>query len=279
MGGGIFFWYSLPITGVPHFSSMTLHIEPDKLTPLPTDLVPEEAATLRENMQIAGDTAALLEGLRGHSGRSIMEESGFPSSPDEPDTDDQDAADEVFQAFAQKAKQQFEEAMAPEAPAKRKPGRPRKYPLAEDTPANPPKLYVGNVAERIRTMLNEYNTHTVADVSELRMVLTNKLLDLSMCGDPKIEIKATEMLGKMSDVGLFTEKTEITINYNSVADIDKAIKDKVRKMLIAHGANALPTDIDIDVELGLKVPMVEDVEPEEPAMPAAPAQQEEPDAS
>jgi hypothetical protein len=266
---------------------MTLHIEPDKLTPLPTDLLPEEAATLRENMQIAGDTAALLEGLREHSGRSPIEEAGLldvrssweksqPALPTEPEeTDDQDSADEVFQAFAQKAKQQFEDAMAPETPVKRKPGRPRKYPLAEDTPANPPKLYQGNVAERIRTMLNEYNAHTVADVSEMRMVITNKLLDLSMCGDPRIEIKATEMLGKISDVGLFTEKTEITINYNSVADIDQAIKDKVRKMLAAHGASLAPIDIDIDMELGLKVPMVEVVEP------AVPAEQtpKEPDAA
>lgn len=270
---------------MPYFSSMTLHIEPDKLTPLPTDLVPEEATTLRENMQIAGDTAALLEGLREHSGHSLLEESGFstePSlleesgfvtTPDEQDTDDQAAADEVFQAFAQKAKQQFEEAMSPEAPTKRKPGRPRKYPLAEDTPVNPPKLYEGNVAERIRSMLNEYNAHTVADVSELRMVITNKLLDLSMCGDPRIEIKATEMLGKISDVGLFTEKTEITINYGSVADLDKAIKDKVRKMLLAHGANTSAIDIDIDEELGFKLPMVEEVEIVQPA------EQEEPDAA
>lgn len=253
---------------MPYFSSMTLHIEPDKLTPLPTDLVPEAATTLRENMQIAGDTAALLEGLRGHSGQSPLEESGFVTTPDEQDTDDQAVADEVFQAFAQKAKQQFEEAMSPEAPTKRKPGRPRKYPLAEDTPVNPPKLYEGNVAERIRSMLNEYNAHTVADVSELRMVITNKLLDLSMCGDPRIEIKATEMLGKISDVGLFTEKTEITINYGSVADLDKAIKDKVRKMLLAHGANTSAIDIDIDEELGLKLPMVEEVEPAEPDLPA-----------
>ena len=252
---------------------MTLHIEPDKLTPLPTDLVPEAATTLRENMQIAGDTAALLEGLRGHSGQSLLEESGFSTPPDKQDTDDQAVADEVFQAFAQKAKQQFEEAMSPEAPTKRKPGRPRKYPLAEDTPVNPPKLYEGNVAERIRSMLNEYNAHTVADVSEMRMVITNKLLDLSMCGDPRIEIKATEMLGKISDVGLFTEKTEITINYGSVADLDKAIKDKVRKMLLAHGANTSAIDIDIDEELGLKLPMVEEVEPAEPD---EPAEQEKP---
>jgi len=36
-------------------------------------------------------------------------------------------------------------------------------------------------------------------------------------------------------------------------------------MLLAHGANTSAIDIDIDEELGLKLPMVEEVEPDEPA--------------
>ena len=234
---------------------MTLRIQPDKTVPLPVDDTPQAAPTLRENMQIAANTAALLDELR-------------PAS--EPTDDDLTAADDIFKAFSERAKQQFEEAMAPEPPAtqKRPRGRPRKYPLVDNSPAavNPPQLYQGNVAERIRSMLNEYNSHTVADAAEMRIVVTNKLLDLSMCGDPRIEIKAAEMLGKISDVGLFTEKTEITVNYNNVADLDKAIKDKVRKMLMAHGADLSPVDIDIDAELGLKkpeLPLVEEVSPAE----------------
>lgn len=250
---------------------MTLQIQPDKSVPLPSDDAPEAAPTLRENMQIAANTAALLNELR-------------PAG--EVTEADAAAADDVFEAFAERAKQQFEEAMKPDPaesapPAKRKPGRPRKYATAENTPAviptNPPSLYQGNVAERIRTMLNEYNSHTVADAAELRMVVTNKLLDLSMCGDPRIEIKATEMLGKISDVGLFTEKTEITVNYNNVADLDQAIKDKVRKMLMIHGADLAPTDIDIDAELGIKPAVLEAEEPEqveEPSLPAMPASED-----
>lgn len=235
---------------------MTLKIKPNKTMPFPADDAGEAATTLRENMQIAADTAALLAELRP------------PSEAGEADTA---AADEIFKAFSERAKQQFEEAMAPEPdkPVKNKGGRPRKYPLAEKVGANPPSLYQGSVAERIRTMLNEYNSHTVADAAEMRMVVTNKLLDLSMCGDPRIEIKAAEMLGKISDVGLFTEKTEITVTYNSVADIDNAIKDKVRKMLMAHGADLSPVDIDIDAELGTApaepAPPVEDQPPEAPS--------------
>lgn len=243
---------------------MTLHIKPDKSVPLPAGDAPEAATTLRENMQIAANTAALLAELR--------------PAGDITETDDE-LANEVFKSFSERAKQQFEEAMTPDSaqPTKKKGGRPKKYPIAENTPVNPPQLYQGNVAERIRTMLNEYNSHTVADAAEMRIVVTNKLLDLSMCGDPRIEIKATEMLGKISDVGLFTEKTEITVNYNSVADLDKAIKDKVRKMLLSHGADLTPVDIDIDAELGIK-PLVLDAEPAEEATPASDESSESPDA-
>jgi PHP family Zn ribbon phosphoesterase len=121
-------------------------------------------------------------------------------------------------------------------------------------------------------MLQEYNSQIVADAAELRQVTINKLLDLTMCGDPRIEIKATELLGKVSDVGLFTEKTEITVTYNSVSDIDNAIKDKIRKMMRLHAQEVTTIDLDVEKELGL-TPAIEytDIvpkdlfeEPEEP---------------
>ena len=90
--------------------------------------------------------------------------------------------------------------------------------------------------------------------SELRQVTINKLLDLSMCGDPRIEIKATELLGKVSDVGLFTEKTEITVNYNSTADLDRMIKDKVRKMLQANAIDITPIALNVEAEMGFDTP-------------------------
>ena len=103
--------------------------------------------------------------------------------------------------------------------------------------------------------------------SELRQVTINKLLDLSMCGDPRIEIKATELLGKVSDVGLFTEKTEITVTYNSVSDIDQMIKDKVRKMLTANAVDISPISLDIDKEMGfVEFENVEEVPAEDPLM-------------
>ena len=234
---------------------MTLHITPDKTVPFPDSLEPEAGATLFENMQIASNTAEVLKGL----GAQI-----------EDDPEAQLKADNVFNDFSELAKRQYEEAMIP----KRGPGRPRKDPNAPPAPSKTPSLmYSLPVAERIGTMLREYNNPIVADAAELRLVVTNKLLDLASCGDPKIEIKATEMLGKISDVGLFSEKTEITVTYSNVSDIDNAIKDKIRKMLASHGVTDItPIDIDLDKEFGTppELEMIEEVVTEEP--------KEEPDA-
>ncbi len=85
---------------------MSMHITPDKTVPYPDSLEPEVASTLRENMQIASNTAEVLKGL----GAKV---------DDDPEV--QDKAGEVFKAFAERAKQQFEDL----TPQKRGPGRPR----------------------------------------------------------------------------------------------------------------------------------------------------------
>ena len=245
---------------------MALHIDPDKTIPYPADLTPEVASTLRENMQIAANTAELLKGLGAQAGEA-------PEA--------QEQADQIFKDFSSLIESQYQQAMKPDAPPeKRGRGRPRKIhtttqpSVSSQHLANPPTLYSLPVADRIGNMLREYNNEYVADAAQLRLVVTNKLLDLASCGDPRIEIKATEMLGKISDVGLFSEKTEITVTYNNVSDLDAAIKDKVRKMLMAQGVtDVTPIDIDIDAEFGPDVeddvPVIETVDLlEYPATPA-----------
>lgn len=243
---------------------MQVPISPDKTVPLPENLEPEAATTLRENMQIAANTADLIHALGGRSETPDTVQVTTSEDPDATEvTGSAQAADDVFKAFAQRAQQQFDEAMSvsPAEPDKPKRGRPRKHPAVEKPSVNPPALYEGNVAERISAMLKEYNNPIVADAAELRQVTINKLLDLSMCGDPRIEIKATELLGKVSDVGLFTEKTEITVTYNSVSDLDQMIKDKVRKMLMANTVDITPVVLDVDKEMGFEEQKIDVGEP------------------
>jgi hypothetical protein len=76
-------------------------------------------------------------------------------------------------------------------------------------------------------------------------------MELADCGDPRYELKALELLGKHSDIGIFTERSEITVNYSSPEDLEKAIKDRVKTLLNATVVDTVPLSQSLDEELGL----------------------------
>jgi hypothetical protein len=59
----------------------------------------------------------------------------------------------------------------------------------------------------------------------------NRLLEISACGEAKTELRALELFGKMSDVGAFTEKSEVTITHRSSGDIKQVLQEKISKLL------------------------------------------------
>jgi hypothetical protein len=117
--------------------------------------------------------------------------------------------------------------------------------------------------------LKAYGQSRAFDVNELRAALTNKLLEIADCGETKFELKAIELLGKHSDVGLFTERSEININYNNPESLEKAIKERVKRLLNADVIDMKPLGMDLDEELGLiemgEFEEVEEVAPSEEA--------------
>jgi hypothetical protein len=85
----------------------------------------------------------------------------------------------------------------------------------------------------------------------VRTALTNKLLEIADCGEIKYELKAIELLGKHSDVGLFTDRSEINVNYNSPESLEKAITERVKRLLNADVIDMKPLGMDLDEELGI----------------------------
>ena len=77
------------------------------------------------------------------------------------------------------------------------------------------------------------------------------MVQLADCGDYKIEIKALELLGKHSDVGLFTNRSEITINHKSSESLENSIKERVKRLLNSNEdiSDITPLD-DLDTHLG-----------------------------
>ena len=99
--------------------------------------------------------------------------------------------------------------------------------------------------------LRAYGQNLAVDVAQLRTALTYKLMEIADCGETKYELKAIELLGKHSDIGLFTERSEINVNYNSPEALEDAIKERVKRLLHADVVDIKPLGMDLDEELGI----------------------------
>ncbi len=116
----------------------------------------------------------------------------------------------------------------------------------------PADLNTPEVAARVGALLKSYDQQVVADAVQLRTVITNKLILLADCGDTKYELKALELLGKIQDVGLFSEKSEVTVIHKTSEDLEKAIRDKVRRLIHSNTIDVEPIVDDLEAELGVK---------------------------
>lgn len=108
--------------------------------------------------------------------------------------------------------------------------------------------------------LKSYGQSRALDIDQVRAALTNKLLEIADCGETKYELKAIELLGKHSDIGLFTERSEINVNYNSPESLEAAIKERVKRLLNAEVIDMKPLGMDLDEELGITEGIYEEVE-------------------
>ena len=194
-------------------------VEPTADYPLPANTAEQVAPTLQENARVAANTA------------NLMHELGMPF---EMTADDEEAARKLFAEVD-----------------KKKGGN------TKTTAVNPPALYQGNVALKLSALLNEYDHRVVLDATQARTYIMNRLLEISSCGDAKQELRALELMGKLSDVGAFTEKSEVTITHRTSGDLKQILQEKISKLLNSAVVDVEPRDV--KKELGL----VDDAEPVE----------------
>jgi hypothetical protein len=107
------------------------------------------------------------------------------------------------------------------------------------------------------SILTEFGRSVVESSVQIRHLVTNKLLLETENPDPRTRIRALELLGKISDVGLFAEKSEITITHQSTDDLKSKLRRKLEKLVPveeeAEDAVLLEGEvIDLGEELGLE---------------------------
>lgn len=115
---------------------------------------------------------------------------------------------------------------------------------------DPSQLKTPAVALAARDFIRAYSTQLAIDAVEVRAALTNKLLEIANCGETKHELKAIELLGKHSDIALFTERSTVTVNYKSSSELEDAIRERITR-LIASDPPPVPMTLKaLDEELG-----------------------------
>lgn len=123
----------------------------------------------------------------------------------------------------------------------------------------PPRDILPGTIANLEALLTEWD-HEVLDVHRrLRNYVTNKLIVESNDEDPKIRLKALELLGKTSNVGLFAERVDVNVTHRTVTDIETELRKtlelysgdfhEVTEIELAPEAKSV-ADINLDEELG-----------------------------
>jgi hypothetical protein len=86
-------------------------------------------------------------------------------------------------------------------------------------------------AVHLKSILSEYDQVVVSSAVQIRTYVTNKLIEETTHPDPKIRIRALELLGKVGDVGLFIERSEVTVKHKTTLELEASIKERISKLL------------------------------------------------
>lgn len=123
----------------------------------------------------------------------------------------------------------------------------------------PEKPSSSAVALHLKALVNEYDHQVLESNIQARQYIVNRLLDLS---DPRNETKpmeqlrALELLGKVSEIGLFTERVEVNINTKSTAELEEDLVKTLTKYMGGAQIVEDKTDnvlgVDLDEALGRK---------------------------
>lgn len=108
--------------------------------------------------------------------------------------------------------------------------------LATAAPAQETKTQLTTIKtpEAVRhlvAMLSAYDWEFVEQAKNLRGMAVAKILEETNHPDARIRLKALDMLGRVTEVALFTERVEVKQTDLSDSEIDKKIKEKLNKFM------------------------------------------------
>jgi len=195
---------------------MTIICTPDTGVPFPPKGTPDP-----ELVQSTGAACNTIEALK---------EEGLEVTPNDTDLN---VADQIVRSFAAAEDQQKQV--------------PTTQTLSKISPA---------AVLLTRSILDEFSHAVVQQAVEIRHLVTNKLIIDSDNVDPRVRLRALELLGKISDVGLFTDRSEVVVTHQSSAELENRLREKLQRLMAIDGeaTNVVEVGgqpIDLTEELGI----------------------------
>jgi hypothetical protein len=114
--------------------------------------------------------------------------------------------------------------------------------------------------------LDEYDVEVVRNAAQLRGYIRLKLLELSETGKESTQLKALELLGKLSDVQAFSESLQINVTHQTTEELRQTLAQKLSMYLhdvVDVDAKALKTPEQIENSLIEQAPAVQVIDLDE----------------
>lgn len=102
--------------------------------------------------------------------------------------------------------------------------------VSESTPLRISEKNAGTLIH-LEAILGEYDKELLNAATRMRTYVTNKLLLETIDEDARIRLKALELLGKTSAVGLFSDRLEVNVTHRTVEQVDQELEGMLEKYL------------------------------------------------
>lgn len=121
------------------------------------------------------------------------------------------------------------------------------------------KLETPQAVRHLTSMLTAYDWEFIQQAKELRGYAVAKILEECEHPTASIRLKALALLGKVTEVGLFTEKIEVKKTDLTEDEVDRKLKEKLAKFMDVTDVQPIE-DIDVIDVVATPAPPEEDLE-------------------
>lgn len=111
----------------------------------------------------------------------------------------------------------------------------------------------------VREILQEFGQKIVEEAESIRHLVMNKLVIETENPDPRVRLRSLELLGKMGDVSLFTERKEITVTHQTSDEVRDRLRARLARLLPQTPTEPEPEDAEV---IDTPVPVAVQIEQE-----------------